>query len=96
MTNESDTDILELTATIVSAHVRNNQVAPNALPALIQSVRRSLATAGTAEPASAPAPPIPPVPIRKSVFPNYIVCLEAGQKLKMLNRLRKFGFSARP
>ncbi len=86
MADEADTDVLKLTATIVSAHIRNNQVAPEALPKLIQAVHRSLATAGTAEPEPAPEPtPLTPaVPIRKSVFPDYIVCLENGRKLKML------------
>ena len=55
MTNEADTDVLKLTAKIVSAHVGNNQVTVAALPVLIQSVHRSLATAGMAEPAPAPA-----------------------------------------
>ena len=84
MAGESDTDVLRLTAKIVSAHIGNNQVAPDALPRLIQAVHRSLETAGTAEPA--PAPLTPAVPIRKSVFPDHIVCLEDGKKLKMLKR----------
>ena len=84
MAGESDTDVLRLTAKIVSAHVGKNQVAPDALPDLIQAVYDSLTTAGTAEPA--PAPLTPAVPIRKSVFPDHIVCLEDGQKLKVLKR----------
>ena len=75
MTNEADMDVLRLTAKIISAHVGKYQVAADALPELIQSVHRSLATAGTAEPTPAPAPPTPAVPIRKSVFPDHIVCL---------------------
>ena len=86
MADESDTDVLRLTAKIISAHVGNNQVAVAALPQLIQSVHRSLAAAGTAEPAPAPAPLTPAVPIRKSVFPDHIVCLDDGKKLKMLKR----------
>ena len=83
MADESDTNVLGLPAKIVSAHVGNNQVAADAPPELIQSVHRSLATASTvatAEPA--PAPLTPAVPIRKSVFPSYIVCLEDGKMLK--------------
>ncbi len=57
MADESDKELLGLTATIVSAHIRNNHVAANALPELIQSVHRSLAAAGTAEPAPAQAAP---------------------------------------
>ncbi len=94
MAGESDTDVLRLTATIVSAHIRNNQVAPEALPKLIQAVHRSLATAGTAEPA--PAPLTPAVPIRKSVFPDHIVCLEDGKKLKMLKRHLRASYGMTP
>ena len=84
MTDASNTDVLGLTAKIVSAHIGTNEVTVAALPELIQSVYRSLAMAGTVEPA--PAPPTPAVPIRRSVFPNHIVCLEDGKTLKMLKR----------
>ena len=80
MANESDTNVLGLTAKIVSAHVGNNQVAVDVLPELIQSVHRSLAKASTVaavEPTLAPMAPA--VPIRKSVFPDHIVCLEDGR-----------------
>jgi len=96
MADESDTDLLGLTATIVSAHIRNNQVAPEALPKLIQAVHRSLATAGAAEPEPAPAPLTPAVPIRKSVFPDHIVCLEDGKKLKMLKRHLQASYGMTP
>ena len=79
-----DTDVLRLTAKIVAAHKGENQVPADALAELIQSVYRSLAKAGTAEPALAPL--MPAVPIRKSMFPGHIVCLEDGQKLKTLKR----------
>jgi len=77
--------ILGLTANIISSHVSHNQVTTEALPDLIQSVYRSLSTVG--EPAVAPtATPTPAVPVKKSVFPDFIVCLEDGKKLKMLKR----------
>ena len=85
MSDQAATDILGLTAQIVAAHVSKNQLETEALPPLIQSVYRSLSAAGTVEAAPAPAP-IPAVPIKKSVFPDYIVCLEDGKKLKMLKR----------
>ncbi len=96
MANESDTAVLRLTAKIISAHVGNNQVAVAALPELIQSVHRSLATAGTAEPAPAPASLTPAVPIRRSVFPDHIVCLEDGKKLKMLKRHLQASYGMTP
>ena len=84
MADEANTGVLKLMAKIVSAHIRRNQLAAAVLPELIQSVYRSLAAAGTSQPA--PAPLTPAVPIRKSVFPDHIVCLEDGMKLKMLKR----------
>ena len=94
MAGDSDTDVLRLTAKIISAHVGNNQVTVAALPELIQCVHRSLATAGTTEPASAPLTPA--VPIRRSVFPDHIVCLEDGKKLKMLKRHRRVSYGMTP
>ena len=96
MTGEPNADILRLTAKIVSAHVGKNQIAPDALPTLIQSVHHSLATAGAAEPAPAPTPLTPAVPIRKSVFPDHIVCLEDGIKLKMLKRHLRVSYGMTP
>ncbi|MBV8912951.1 MAG: MucR family transcriptional regulator, partial [Acetobacteraceae bacterium] len=51
---------------------------------LIQSVYRSLSTAGDAEVAPTTPAQVPAVPVKRSVFPDYIVCLEDGKKLKML------------
>ena len=84
--NESTEDmLLTLTADIVAAHVSNNSVAVNDLPTLIQNVHAALN--GISGKASAPEPkPEPKVPIRSSVKPDYIVCLEDGKRLKMLKR----------
>jgi len=82
-------DILGLAAQIVAAHVSRNPVPPEGLPALIRDVYRTLAALGTpAEPAPPPAPDklVPAVPVKKSIFPDYLVCLEDGKKLKMLKR----------
>ncbi|HBK08554.1 MAG TPA: MucR family transcriptional regulator [Acetobacteraceae bacterium] len=81
-----DIAILALTARIVSAHAANNDIATNALPAAIRAVYDTLANISDA---LAPPPAVmapPAVPIRKSVFPDYIVCLEDGKHLKMLKR----------
>ena len=79
-------DLLGLTAEIVSAHVSNNPVSLGDLPNLIQDVYRTLSSVG--QPAAEPEPerPQPAVPIKKSVTPEYLVCLEDGKKLKMLKR----------
>ena len=96
MAGEANADILRLTAKIVSAHIGKNQIALDALPKLIQSVHHSLVTAGTTEPAPAPAPLTPAVPIRKSVFPDHIVCLEDGIKLKLLKRHLRVSYGMTP
>ena len=77
-------DVLGFTAQIVSAHVSKNAVAPEALPSLIMDVFRTLSTVGRT-PAQADKPQ-PAVPIKKSVMPEHIICLEDGKKLKMLKR----------
>ena len=90
----ANTNVLGLTAQIVSAHVSNNTVAPDALPALIQDVYRTLAGVGC-EPA-VPDRPQPAVPVKKSVFPEYIICLEDGKQLKMLRRHLKTAYNLTP
>ncbi len=77
--------LLTLTADIVAAHVSNNSVAVNDLPSLIQNVHAALS--GIVQQGAAPEPrPEPRVPIRSSIKPDYIVCLEDGKRLKMLKR----------
>ena len=81
----ADESLLTLTADIVAAHVSNNSVAVNDLPNLIQNVHAALT--GISRTSSAPeARPEPKVPIRSSIKPDFIVCLEDGKKLKMLKR----------
>ncbi|MFC7537324.1 MucR family transcriptional regulator [Sphingomonas sp. GCM10030256] len=82
--NGEDT-LMVLTADIVAAHVGNNSVAVNDLPQLIQNVHSALAGLGN-KPAAPEPKPEPKVPVRSSVKPDYIVCLEDGKKLKMLKR----------
>jgi predicted transcriptional regulator len=87
-------EVLNLTAQIVSAHTAHNTVTAEALLTLIQSVYRTLSTAGTVAPE--PEKLQPAVPIKKSVFPDHIVCLEDGKKLKMLKRHLKTAYDLTP
>ena len=87
-------ELLELTTEIVSAHAGNNTVAPSDLPQLIQDVYKALVVVGTMP--VVPERPRPAVPIKKSVFPDYIVCLEDGKKLKMLKRHLKTAYNLTP
>ncbi len=85
MAEEQDYDtLLTLTADIVAAHVSNNSVAVNDLPNLINNVHGALTGLSGR---SAPEVKLEPkVPIRSSIKPDYIVCLEDGKRLKMLKR----------
>jgi predicted transcriptional regulator len=92
--NAADMSVLGLTAQIVAAHVSHNTVPPEGLPVLIQEVYKTLA--GVGKDAVPPDRPQPAVPPRKSVFDDYIVCLEDGKKLKMLKRHLKTAYSMTP
>jgi predicted transcriptional regulator len=92
--NTSQSDVLGLTAQIVSAHVSNNSVTTDALPALIQDVYRTLQNIGNVP--AQPDKPQPAVPVKKSVFPDHIICLEDGKKLKMLKRHLKTAYNMTP
>ena len=94
MSDKASANVLGLTAQIVSAHVAKNQLGVEALPSLIQAVYQSLTTAGQVE--VKPEAQIPAVPIRKSVFADYIVCLEDGKKLKMLKRHLRTSYNLSP
>lgn len=87
-------NVLGLTAQIVSAHVGNNFVAADTLPSLIQSVYATLA--GVGQEVIQPERQPPAVPVKKSIFPDYVVCLEDGKKLKMLKRHLKTAYNLTP
>jgi predicted transcriptional regulator len=78
-------EVLGLTAQIVAAHVSHNSVPADHLPSLIQDIYRTLSGMGREAPVIAEKP-APAVPVKKSIFPDYLVCLEDGKKLKMLKR----------
>ncbi len=90
---EQEQELLRLTSTIVGAHVANNAVPADDLPLLIVTVHQTLATLGSEEPAPKPTPAIP---IKRSVTPDYIICLEDGKKQKMLKRHLKMAHSMSP
>ena len=87
-------ELLEFTTEIVAAHAGNNTVAPEDLPRLIQDVYKTLSGLGGAQPAQ--ERPKPAVAVKKSVFPDYIICLEDGKKLKMLKRHLKTAYNMSP
>ena len=84
--DEPASNFIGLTAEIVSAYVSNNTVASGDIPALINQVHAALqrVSNGQAEPSSEPLKPA--VPIKRSINPDFIVCLEDGKKFKSLKR----------
>lgn len=83
---DDKTELLEMTADIVSAYVGNNSVAANDLPALIANIHAALSTVSTGVVEVEPEPKEPAVPVRKSISPDFLICLEDGRKFKSLKR----------
>ncbi|WP_448956687.1 MucR family transcriptional regulator [Labrys neptuniae] len=93
---EEEASLVDLTVDIVSAYVANNQVATASLADLIRSVHGSLNDLGNPKPAEAHKPLMPAVPIRKSITPDYMICLEDGLKFKSLTRHLRSAYGLTP
>ena len=94
--NLASANYIELAADIVSAYVSNNSVPSGDLPSLINDVHLALVKvggSGSEAPAEAPKPAIP---IKKSISPDYIVCLEDGKKFKSLKRHLRTQYNMTP
>lgn len=81
-----DSVFIELTANIVSAYVSNNSVPSADIPNLIGQVHSALKRVSGGQGAAATEPLKPAVPIKRSITPEYLVCLEDGLKFKSLKR----------
>ena len=88
----NETSSLELVSKIVSAYVSNNDLPSGDLPDLISTVHEALQNPDQA----ALSPPEPAVPIKRSIRPDYVICLEDGRKLKMLKRHLRTAFNMTP
>lgn len=86
MTNPIKDDLVSLTAQVVSAYVSKNNVQAQDLPALIGEVHGALKRASEGVETETAPELRPAVPVKKSVFPDYIICLEDGKKFKSLKR----------
>jgi len=95
----NDTDIsralLGLTAQIVASHLNKNPVPAHELPALIRQVHLALATAG-APAVAEPEPPVVATAPKRTIFTDYIICLEDGRKLKTLKRHLRATYNLSP
>ena len=95
MNSESDSDdLLKFTVEIIAAHVSNNTLPASELPQLISQVHSSLSDTGKSM--GTRERPTPAVSIKKSITPDYLVCLEDGKKLKMLKRHIKTAYDLTP
>ena len=90
-------ELVEMTTEIVAAYLSNAKVQPSELPELIRQVHASLSgvTSGAAAEEHA-APPTPAVPIKKSITPDYLICLEDGRKFKSMKRHLRTKFDLTP
>jgi len=82
----SPDDLVQLTAQIVTSYISRNPVPTDQLGAVIQAIHDALRDVGSMPAEPAPAQAKPAVPVKRSIHPDYIVCLEDGKKLKMLKR----------
>ena len=89
-------DILKLATEIVAAYVSNNPIPVSEVPAMIKSVHSTLGGLGNGLIGEAMSSQKPAIPIKRSVNPDYIVCLEDGKKLKMLKRYLRSNYSMTP
>ena len=93
---DDKSEIIEMTADIVSAYVGNNTVATADLPNLIQQVHRALSGVAAGGEAVEAAPKEPAVPLKRSITPDYLVCLEDGRKFKSLKRHLRTKYNMSP
>jgi predicted transcriptional regulator len=89
-------ELLRMTTEMAAAYVRNNNLPSSQLPDVIRTIHESLASLSGARVAAAAEPPTPAVAIKKSITPDYIVCLEDGKKLKMLKRHLRSTYNMTP
>ncbi|TVR11695.1 MAG: MucR family transcriptional regulator [Salinarimonadaceae bacterium] len=96
MSDDTRAHYIELTAEIVSAYVSNNSLPTADLPALIREVHASIEGIATKAAEAPPEPQKPAVPVKKSVTPDYIICLEDGKQFKSLRRHLRTQYALTP
>lgn len=92
----ANSNFIELTAEIVSAYVSNNTVSAGDIPALINQVHAALSRVSGAPVEVASEPLKPAISLKKSITPEYIVCLEDGKKFKSLKRHLRTQYNMTP
>ena len=94
---EEKADLVDMTAEIVSAYVGNNTIGAQELPSLIQQVYSALTQATrNVDIGATPEPRRPAINIKKSIMPDYLICLEDGKKFKSLKRHLRTHYNLSP
>jgi predicted transcriptional regulator len=96
MSENASSTYMELAADIVSAYVSNNSVPAGDLPGLISQVHLALARVGNGAAEASAEAPKPAIAIKKSITPDYIICLEDGKKFKSLKRHLRTQYNLTP
>src|SRR3954471_23942116 len=86
MSDVGETSLIALTANIVSAYVSHNSVSASDIPSLISQIHSALTQVSAGGGETIAEPPRPAVPVKRSIHPDHIVCLEDGKKFKSLKR----------
>ena len=92
----AEEELLRMTADLVAAYVSNNPLPTTQLGEIINAVYSSLKGLEGQVAQPQPEPAKPAVPIRKSVTPEFLICLEDGKKLKMLKRHLRTAYDMSP
>lgn len=89
-------DLLKLASDIIAAYVSNNPIPAAELPGMIRSVHATLGGLVSGAAMEGSTSQKPAVPVKRSITPEYIVCLEDGKKLKMLKRYLRSNYGLTP
>lgn len=89
-------EILRMSVDVVAAYLSNNQLPAGQIPEVINTVFRSLSSLDGTSTEVVQEPMKPAVPVRRSVTPEYLICLEDGKKLKMLKRHLRTTYNMTP
>jgi predicted transcriptional regulator len=96
MNDAAGKNFIDLTANIVSAYVSNNPTPASDIPALISQIHAALLRVATGRAELPPEPAKPAVPVKKSMTPDYLVCLEDGKRFKSLKRHLRTQYNLTP
>jgi predicted transcriptional regulator len=94
MNDAAGKNFIDLTASIVSAYLSNNPTPASEIPALISQIHAALLRISTGKVALEPAKPA--VSVKRSITPDYLVCLEDGKRFKSLKRHLRSQYNMTP